>query len=165
MIRDRLQFERLIAELRHDIELLRALEEKNRRALDRVDKGAVDELDWAALAYTIHNAYNAIENYCLRITKFFENELETSSWHRDLVRRMMIEIPELRPALFDRGLAERVDELRGFRHRFRNMYGSDLDPERVRLVQSRLPATLSEFYRAHEAFIEKLRLIQDSLEE
>ena len=43
MIRDRLQFERLIAELRHDIELLRALEEKNRRALDRVDKGAVDE--------------------------------------------------------------------------------------------------------------------------
>lgn len=36
--------------------------------------------DVIALGYTIHNYYNAVENYFLRIAKFFENHLDPSTW-------------------------------------------------------------------------------------
>ncbi len=99
MARDRDDYSRLLTELDADIESLRLVSETNRRSLDRITGGAVDEFDYAALAYTIHNSYGVIEGYCLRVAKFYENGLEGDSWHADILRRMTLSIPELRPAL------------------------------------------------------------------
>ncbi|MCA1949980.1 MAG: hypothetical protein LDL24_05390 [Treponema sp.] len=52
-----------------------------------------------ALGYTIHNIYGVMENACLRIARFFENGLNQNSWHRELLDRMIIEIPGVRQAL------------------------------------------------------------------
>ena len=57
--------------------------------------------------------------------------------------------------------ASGVDELRRFRHVFRNLYQSELDPERLALIQDRLPALLGRFRGAHAAFIENIdRLLE-----
>ena len=80
----------LIAELNADVEGLGDLAETNLRADGRIRHGATDELDWAALGYTIHNIYNALESYFLRISRFFENDLPPSTWHRELVEHMTI---------------------------------------------------------------------------
>ncbi len=64
-----------------------------------------------AIAYLLHNLYTAIENYMVRIAKHFENTLEDSSWHRELIERMKIEIPGLRPAVITGELEEPLDEL------------------------------------------------------
>ncbi len=121
---------RLISELEQDIALLSELAVKNAKAEGRIESGATDELDYAALGYTIHNIYSLLENYALRIAKTFENQLDDGSWFRDLIKRMTIEIDTIRPAVWTRGLARHVDELRRFRH----IYDTSLDPEKLKLA-------------------------------
>ena len=150
---------RLVAELGSDFDLLETLKQKNERARQRVEQGSSEELDWAALGYTIHNIYNLLENYFLRISKFFENSLEPLSWHRDLIEHMRLDIDGVRPALLNRDLAARIDELRSFRHVFRNIYQSELDPKRVELVQQQLNPTLASFENVHKEFLKKLKAI------
>ena len=87
---------RLISELQQDIELLDEVCEQNSKAVRRVESGAIDDLDYAALGYTIHNLYSLLENYALRVAKTFENDLDRDTWHRDLVKRMTIEIATTR---------------------------------------------------------------------
>ncbi|MBA7543364.1 hypothetical protein ES705_35695 [subsurface metagenome] len=158
-------FLRLIAELKADTDLLEELKKKNRKAESRIQQGRADELDWSALGYTIHNIYNLLENYFLRIAKFFENALDPVSWHKDLVERMILEIEEVRPPLLDRALARGIYELRAFRHVFRNIYQSELDPKRLELVQGGLDDTMGAFSKAHNRFIEELRAIAERLED
>ena len=55
----------LVAELGADIALLDELAAKNADALTRVRAGATDELDYAALGYTIHNIYSLVEGYAI----------------------------------------------------------------------------------------------------
>ena len=129
---------RLAAELDSDVELLDSLHQKNQRAQDRIDQGDPEELDWAALGYTIHNIYNLLENYFLRISKLFENSLDAVSWHRDLIEHMTLDIEGVRPAVLNRELAARIDELRSFRRAFRNIYQTELDPKRVQLIQQQI---------------------------
>ncbi len=74
---------------------------ENARAWKRILAGATDSLDYAALAYTLHNVYCLLENYLLRIAKFFENNLDPETWHRDLVRRMAVDGTQ-RPCPFSR---------------------------------------------------------------
>ena len=69
----------LIAELHGDAQVLGDLAETNLKADGRIRHGATDELDWAALGYTIHNIYNALESYFLRVSRFFENDLPPST--------------------------------------------------------------------------------------
>ncbi|UCF97120.1 MAG: hypothetical protein JSV89_18395 [Spirochaetaceae bacterium] len=156
---------RLIAELDSDASLLESLAYKNRKAWQRIEQGSNEELDWAALGYTIHNIYNLLENYFLRISKFFENSLDPLSWHRALIEHMSLELEGIRPALLNRDLAIRIDELRSFRHIFRNIYQSELDPKRVELVQGRLGATLSAFKKAHIEFQKKIKSIAVRIED
>ena len=159
MKRKKSDLHRLIAELDSDLDLLENLKQKNERAWQRVEQGSFEELDWAGLGYTIHNIYNLLENYFLRISKFFENSLDPLSWNRDVIEHMRLDIDGVRPALLDRELAARIDELRSFRHVFRNIYQAGLDPKRVELVQQRLDPSLAGFKRAHKEFLKKLKAI------
>jgi uncharacterized protein YutE (UPF0331/DUF86 family) len=153
---DAVLLERLMAELDLDVRRLDELRRKNETAARRVEFGDPDELDYAALGYTIHNLFNLIENYAARIAKAFENEVDPASWHRELIERMQIAIAGVRPSVWDAELARLIDELRRFRHVFRNMYANDLDPARVAAVQTRVPSTLTRFQEAHERFLERL---------
>ena len=78
---------------------------------------------------------------------------------------MILEIEEVRPPLLDRALARGIYELRAFRHVFRNIYQSELDPKRLELVQGGLDDTMGAFSKAHNRFIEELRAIAERLED
>ncbi|MEX2445274.1 MAG: hypothetical protein WD492_16875 [Alkalispirochaeta sp.] len=165
MKRSRDDFERLIAELQSDVRDLRVVLGENSRAWERIEHGADDRLDWAALGYTIHNVYGVIENYCLRVAKFFENGLEGSAWHKELLHRMTLEIGTLRPALLTEDTYLLIDELRSFRHLFRNLYARPLDPDRTRLVQAKVGPAVKAFEDAHSAFVAKLEQIAAALDD
>ena len=164
MKRSRMDFERLIAELKFDVADLQSVVAENARAWERITLGANDRLDWAALGYTIHNIYGVIESYCLRVAKFFEKGLEGESWHRELLRRMTLEIPSLRPPLLSQDTYLLIDDLRSFRHLFRNLYARPLDPERTQLVQARVGSATSAFMDAHAAFIARLEQVATALD-
>lgn len=164
MKRSRNDFYRLSAELQADLNDLQTVAAENTRAWERIGLGADDPLDWAALGYTIHNVYGVMENYCLRVAKFFENGLEGTSWHKELMHRMTISIDTLRPALFDQKTYLLVDELRSFRHLFRNLYARPLDPERTRLVQRKVAPAVQAFVDSHQQFTRKLEVIAAGLD-
>lgn len=52
-----------------------------------------------------------------------------------------------------------IDELRAFRHVFRNMYRKSLDPEKILLLQKRMPDIVDSWKTAMVSFIELLKTI------
>ncbi len=163
-MRTREGFLTLIRELDGDVEQLSKAVNLTVRASERIDAGARDVLDYGALAFTIHGAYGVIENYFLRVSKFFENSLPSESWHRTLIERMSLDIPDLRPALIlSEETRARVLEVMRFRHRFRNLYGEELDPDKTMAVARRLRELAEEFPDIHSRFRRKLTVIAEAL--
>ncbi len=138
-------------------EVLRKRAALERRRIIRRAARAKDFLP--ALGYTIHNIYCLMENYFLRVAKTFENQILADSWHKDLIRRMTLTIEGIRPALLDEETAEDIDELRSFRHVFRNLYQSGIKPNKVMEIQRKLPAVLAMFGKCHRSFLRKLRTL------
>jgi hypothetical protein len=159
MKKDKTAILRLITELENEAKTLRELSDKNRLMTKKLTTIEPDEFDWAALGYTIHNIYTLVEGYLLRIAKFFENDLDPSSWHKDLIRRMVLDIPETRPSFMDRNAAERLDELHTFRHAFRNIYQTALNVSKLKYVNDLVPEAVTQFLRDHDTFIGKLNAI------
>jgi hypothetical protein len=164
MKRTQADTDRLIAELRLDCSQLDDLLEINARAAERIRMGATDTLDYSALGYTIHNIYGLIENGCFRIAKFFENGLSPDAWHKELLNRMLLEIPRIRPAFFTREEFLVMDELRGFRHVFRNLYNRSLDRARLEPLQEKVPVAIRMFKDAVTRYSEYLEKLGDSIE-
>lgn len=153
-----MDIDRLYGELKLDCAQLSEQQRMNERAVERIRQGSDDSLDYAALGYTIHNIYGLMENACLRIAKFFENSVPREAWHRELLDRMLIDIEHVRPAFLTRQGHALLDDLRGFRHVFRNLYNRELDIERLLLVQKKVPAAIA-------AFLDSVENYQDFLEE
>lgn len=83
-------------------------------------------------AYQLHNLYSAVEDLFKIIAGAFENSVtDLSQWHTELLRRMTLDVPGVRPALLSQESADLLNELRAFRHFFRHAYGQSLDLVRV----------------------------------
>lgn len=112
------------------------------------------------VAYRLHSLYSAFENIFRNIATSFENHLDPSSWHRQLLERMRLDLSPVRPAVLDAESFEKLDELLRFRHLFRTGYGLRLDALRLQLVV-RKALELKAFYRGQiERFLEFLRRLE-----
>lgn len=167
--RDASAYSALLEDLEVAIAHVRGQFDANRAMTARVDSRPSEEptptpdSDVIALGYTIHNYYNAVENYFLRIAKFFENHLDASTWHRDLVNRMATAIEGLRPSLLPRNDLRHFHELRAFRHVFRSLYDTVLDADKVRLANTHVAPAHHAIVASHASFTAKLRAIRDAL--
>lgn len=146
----------LCALLEKEFEVIERNFALNVQAENRINQGATHTLDWAALGYTLHTLYVSFENYFLRISKAFENNLPQDSWHKELLLRMELEIPGVRPRLLDQDLAGKLDALRGFRHVFRVVYDSPLDPKRLMVLQETVQDIQKSFAQSHQDFLNKV---------
>jgi len=94
--------------------------------------GPFGERDTIAAGYYLHNLYNALENSFDQISRTFENHVkDMSRWHEELLLKMLLDLSPLRPAVVLPSAKPLLDELRGFRHRFRHSYDYPLDAGRV----------------------------------
>ena len=95
----------------------------------------IEEEKLIVLAYRLHSLYMAFENIFRNIAAAFENNVDDSSgWHSQLLQRMTLNLMPIRPAVIDKNAFDKLDELRRFRHLFRNAYQTEFDPERLQLV-------------------------------
>jgi hypothetical protein len=95
----------------------------------------VDEEALIVLAYRLHSLYMTFENIFRNIAMTFENNVDDSfGWHSQLLQRMTLDLMPIRPAVIDKNAFNMLDELRRFRHLFRNAYQTEFDPERLQLV-------------------------------
>lgn len=82
--------------------------------------------------YWLHNLFCAYEDLFKIVSAFWENDVNNDgAFHRTLIKRMLLEIEGVRPALLSEKAFRHLDELRGFRHVFRHAYSYGLDDERV----------------------------------
>jgi hypothetical protein len=90
---------------------------------------------WEAAAYQMVRFYNILEQAALRVAKAFENHIDDErGWHAELINRMMLAIPGVRPAFFSEALRAPLRNLRGFRHVVTHAYDLEIDPERFALL-------------------------------
>ena len=117
--------------------------------------------DAAAAGYVLHNIYCALENIFDQISRTFENHVtDPARWHRELLSKMFLEIPTIRPAVLPVELRGFLNDLRGFRHVFRHAYEFELDAEKVKVLagnwsKARTPL-LSALARYRDSLISNL---------
>ncbi|MBN2569769.1 MAG: hypothetical protein JXB42_10115 [Deltaproteobacteria bacterium] len=86
-------------------------------------------------AYYLNGVYSCLENIFEKIAKVFENHIENPAvWHSELLLRMRLDIDGIRPAVIDNESFVFLDELRSFRHVFRQSYMFSLDADRIELI-------------------------------
>lgn len=85
-----------------------------------------EQLD--SLGFALHNLYNALENSFTQISLTFENHIKDQGrWHRELLEKMLLEVPPLRPRVMPLENRVLLADLLGFRHVFRHAYEFTLD--------------------------------------
>lgn len=110
--------------------------------------------------YYLHNLYNAFENICLNVARTFENQVDDhGQWHALLLKRMTLDVEGLRPKLLSAEAYRCLDELRRFRHVFRNAYTIELDSQRIAIVI----AQAQRLQKLYKADLDQFKAFLDSL--
>lgn len=123
-------------------------------AKERVAGEAARDLE--AAAFQLVRCYNALEQAALRVAKAFENQInDDAGWHAEVMRRLTLDLPDIRPAVFRPSDLAHLRELRGFRHVIVHAYDLALDRERIlrlmehgREVFAELESRYAEFFDA-----------------
>lgn len=119
--------------------------------LDRAVREAIDEWRRAAMAkrdrdvfikavaLDLHSFYSGVETLFELIAREVDKAVPSGeSWHVALLQRMATEVPGIRPAVVGGETMGALDEIRGFRHRVRNIYASNLDAAKMKAMVSSL---------------------------
>lgn len=75
--------------------------------------------------------YTCCETAFVRISKFFENNLDSSRLHKELLDRMTLEIPAIRPGVLTDETALVLEEFMRFRHFKRYYFEFKYDARRI----------------------------------
>ncbi len=150
--------ELLKADIRDELDKLSRLEKEFQEVRKKLELDAdqVPVYDRGAIGYILHSFYNGCENIFRSIARFFENDVEPQTWHRNLLKRMKYEVEGFRPRVIDDSLFQLLDDFRSFRHKFRHSYSYELDWEKEKLVAAKLPAAYQSLRRQIEIFLKEI---------
>lgn len=81
--------------------------------------------------------YTCLETVFLRVSQFFENSLAAEAWHKELLMKMRLQVPGIRPAVISPEVFWALDELRRFRHFNRYYYELHFEQPKLRVVCER----------------------------
>ncbi|MDD3363810.1 MAG: hypothetical protein PHZ03_02390 [Syntrophomonas sp.] len=104
-----------------------------------------DEISCRVIGSYLHDYYCGLERIFVYFAKSFGETLPTGNqWHKDLLEEMTLSISGVRIAVISKKTMLQLDELRGFRHVFRNAYGFNIDSAK----EQQLLANLSDISTA-----------------
>ncbi len=130
-------------------------------------KGMIDQEGASAelvesTGYWLHNLYCGFEDLFKLIASYWENHVTTDGgYHIQLLKRMVISIEGLRPAVLTDKSFRELNELRGFRHAFRHAYSYGLDDERVRHLLHRIILAKKQIFDDINDFRSQISVIQN----
>ncbi|MBF0120401.1 MAG: hypothetical protein HQK79_16315 [Desulfobacterales bacterium] len=127
------------------IQTLRAEINKSLSVLTRIENYIVDfqqkklnmphGIDEAMIiTQALTNYYTCIETLFLRISKFFENNLDKDLWHSSLLEKMTLEIEDVRPKVICDSVYNGLLELLKFRHFSRYYFELDYDWDKLKFL-------------------------------
>jgi len=128
-----------LAEFDYQVEQIRDIYLTLQRKLPLIEKQSAAQESVESAGYWLHNLYSAYEDLFKLVAGFWENSLSSDGeFHVQLLKRMLLNIKDVRPALLSEDGYRILNELRGFRHVFRHAYSYGLDDERVSALLRRI---------------------------
>lgn len=124
----------IVAEIRQELADLAVLKEDIEQAQDKIQSASQEDRPYflESAALKLHNFYTACERIFERIAGEINGGTpDTYDWHRRLLKNMSLEIPTIRPIVISKDLEKELEEYLKFRHLVRNIYGFELDFERM----------------------------------
>lgn len=116
-----------------------------------------DEISCRVIGSYLHDYYCGLEKIFIHIAKSFGEGLPTGNqWHKELLEQMTLNIPGVRTVLLSKKNLTKLDELRGFRHVFRNGYGFRIDPVKEQLLLSNLSGISASVKKDLKAFFQQM---------
>lgn len=111
-----------------------------------------------SLALKLHNFYTGCERIFQKIVDDINGGVPHSiDWHKRLLRSMSLEIEKIRPPVISKETAKALEEYLAFRHVVRNIYGFEIDSERLHRLIEKLYGVHERFTKELNAFIDFLR--------
>lgn len=109
---------------------------------------------WRGKASMLHDFYCGVENIFKRIAPALNGGVpEGPAWHKQLLYHMSLAIPGIRPAVVSKETAGLLDEFLDFRHKFRHIYGFDLDFKKMDAVEQIYPEAHRKFQEDTMTFV------------
>lgn len=118
-----------------------------------------------SLALKLHNFYTG----CERIFQKIADEINggrphSPDWHRRLLRSMALEIEDMRPPAISMEIERALEEFLAFRHVVRNVYGFEIDPERLLRLADKTEALFEGFKAEISRFVNFLNRLDRASE-
>lgn len=151
----------LEARIRQELQQLDRIADEMKKALKPYrGKEINNTIVLRALGSMLHDFYTGVEKIFLNIAKEIDRFAPRSeNWHRLLLEQMTLHLKERRPAVVDKDLAVALQQYLAFRHRFRNLYGFDLEWARMEQPVIALPEIL---HRLNVALNDFLNLLMEA---
>jgi hypothetical protein len=145
------QFKRIAAELRDELRKIDRLYAEWRG----VDPDtSTHSLILRGKASIFHDFYCGVERLFQRIANEINGGVPAGEfWHRELLNDMKLDLPGLRPPVISEETHKLLSDFLSFRHKFRNIYGFDLDFEKVAEVEAKFPEAHKKFKDDLETFL------------
>lgn len=103
--------------------------------------------------------YTCVETFLFRVSQTFENNLRKDSWHKDLLEKMSLNIPNIRPAVLSHESANILMDLLQFRHFRRYYFNFDYDWDKITLIENKYKAAETVLIKDIEIFLSDLRSV------
>lgn len=162
----RVLYKRLIVDVKDDLDSVRKNADyiKEIKQVLENEKGPARGSDLMACAGYLHHFYTGIESIFERISRAFDGgQVSGGDYHRELLRSMTLEIPDIRPKIISKDLTEELDEYRRFRHMFRHSYGSELRWRKMEPLAKGIETLTITLFKELSEFIRFVDKLSDSL--
>lgn len=117
-----------------------------------------------SVALNLHGFYSGMERLFELIARQVDSNVpEQGNWHRDLLHQMAQDLPAIRPAVISQETTAVIDELRRFRHLVRNVYTTNLAPEKMTGLMASVPQLWPQLRAELLAFADYLEAVDASL--
>jgi hypothetical protein len=125
-----------------------------------IDENNLQSSELRVIGSILHDAYTCIEKILAKIAMAIDGELPSGgAWHSDLLDRMSLDIPEIRPRVINAELKDQLYDYMRFRHVFRNVYGPKLKPNKMLPLIHSLPQLFLDFKDEINKFFQNLETI------
>ena len=109
-------------------------------------------------ASLLHDFYTGLERIFSRIAQELNGGVpNTEQWHRDLLKDMSLDLEGIRPPVISKELFNDLLPFLRFRHLFRNLYGFELDWDRMSALDRDFPAISARSFSETRSFLEWMK--------
>lgn len=123
----------IIAEIQEELRLLKIMiKELQEISQLKLENDLYKRMYCESAALKLHNFYTGCERIFKKIASDINGGIPTSfDWHKRLLLTMSLEIKNIRPPVIRKSTEKVLLEYLAFRHILRNIYGFELDIDRI----------------------------------